>query len=109
MPDGRISFVLREGGGGSDAPERLSIQALDPRTGQTSRLVDAPAGATEVDTTWTPDGMLLVSQRTTLLGWREGDAEFSRIADLTALGLSNVTRLAVARQGDRLAMVAPPR
>ena len=53
--------------------------------------------------------MLLVSQRTTLLGWREGDAEFSRIADLTALGLSNVTRLAVARQGDRLAMVAPPR
>ena len=39
----------------------LTISELDPATRQTRPLVRAPAGATEADTAWTPDGLLLVS------------------------------------------------
>ena len=39
----------------------LTISELDPGTRQTRALVRVPAGATEADTAWTPDGLLLAS------------------------------------------------
>jgi hypothetical protein len=106
MPDGRISFVLRDLAAGG--PPVLSIHALDPKTGGHVRLVEAPAGANEVDAAWTPDGMLLVSQPRALLGWRAGDPALAPVANLAPLGLRGVTRLAVSPRGDRIAIVAQP-
>jgi hypothetical protein len=43
-----------------------------------------------------------------LHAWRAGAAAWERIADLGALGLRSVTRLAVSPKGDRIALVAIP-
>ena len=87
-------------------PPILTISELDPRTGQTRPLVRAPAGATEADTAWTPDGLLLVPFQGQLFGWRRGEAEMSPVADLAPLGVRTVTRLAISPKGDRIALVA---
>jgi dipeptidyl aminopeptidase/acylaminoacyl peptidase len=99
-PDGTVSFVQRRQAGASPATNPAAL---------TTMLVAAPAGATEVDTAWTPEGMLLVAQGATLFGWRRGDPAFTSVADLSALGLRGVTRLSVSPRGDRIALVAQPR
>jgi WD40-like Beta Propeller Repeat len=109
-PDGTVSFVKREAGTGSArGSTSMSIHALDPGTRKTTFLVAAPSGAVEADTAWTPDGLLLMASGSTLYGWRRGDPAFRPVADLAALGLSGVTRLAVSPKGDRIAFVAQPR
>ena len=105
IPRGGISFVLRAAST-EGQPPILTISELDPRTGQTRPLVRAPAGATEADTAWTPDGLLLVPFQGQLFGWRRGQAEMSPVADLAPLGVRNVTRLAISPKGDRIALVA---
>ena len=84
----------------------LTISELDPATRQTRPLVHVPAGATEADTAWTPDGLLLVPFQGQLFGWRRGERELRPVADLAALGVRTVTRLAVSPKGDRIALVA---
>lgn len=86
-------------------PKTLSIRELDVRTRQLTPLVDAPAGATEADCAWTPDGLLLMAKDDVLFGWRRGQSAWTRVADLGALGLHGVTRLAVSPKGDRIAIV----
>jgi len=44
-----------------------------------------------------------------LYGWRRGDREWRKIADLAALGLRGASRMAVSAAGDRIAFVAQPR
>jgi hypothetical protein len=104
-PGGGISFVLRERAGESQ-PVMLTIRELIPGTGEMRTLVRAPAGATDVDTAWTPDGMLLVSFQDKLFSWRRGESQMTLAADLTQIGLKGVTRLSVAPKGDRIAIVA---
>jgi hypothetical protein len=105
IPRGGISFVSRAASTEGRSPI-LTISELDPRTGQTRPLVQAPAGATEADTAWTPDGLLLVPFQGQLFGWRRGQAEMSAVADLAPLGVRTVTRLAISPKGDRIALVA---
>jgi hypothetical protein len=81
------------------------ITSLDPRTNVWSPLVKAVDGAKEVDTAWTPDGTVLMAQGDGLYAWRRGAEAWTRIADLAALGLHHVSRLAVSPKGDRLAVV----
>jgi Tol biopolymer transport system component len=107
MPSGSVSFVLRETTAEGQPPV-LTISELEPATRTTRPLIRMPSGATEADTAWTPDGLLVVSARGQLLGWRKGETELKPIADLDALGLRGVTRLAVSPKGDRLAVVAQP-
>ena len=104
IPGAGISFVQRAAVEG-EAPV-LTISELDPATRQTRPLVRAPAGATEVDTAWTPDGLLLVSVQGTLYAWRRGEPEMRPVGDLAPLGLQAVTRLAISPKGDRIALVA---
>ena len=105
MPGRRtVSFVTREPGVGGAGPA-LTIRELDPKTRQVTTLVRAVPGATEADLAWTPDGTLLMAYGGTLYGWRRGDADWSRVADLDALGLHGVTRLAVSARGDLIAFV----
>jgi WD40 repeat protein len=69
------------------------------------RLVRLPHGA-EFHA-WAPGGLVLVSDGTTLYQWdSHGTASWQPVADLGALGLRGVTRLAVSPSGDRLALVA---
>lgn len=105
---GSISFVVREPGTGGGKPT-LSIREFDPRTGATTPIIWAVPGATEADCAWTPDGLLLMAHNGSLYGWRRGDADWRRVADLDALGLTGVTRLAVSPKGDRIALVTQAR
>jgi hypothetical protein len=105
IPGGTISFVARTGGE-AGAPATLSIRELDPRSRRITPLVDAPAGAREADCAWTPDGMLVMAEKDVLYGWRRGQAGWNRLADLAALGLHGVTRIAISPKGDRIALVA---
>jgi hypothetical protein len=113
-----ISFVERETVDGS---VRLHVRELDPKSRRITPLVDAPsappspasaaagqAGAPELDLAWAPDGLLLTARGDVLYGWRRADpsAGWVRIADLSALGLHGVSRLAVSPAGDRIAFVA---
>ena len=105
IPGGGISFVLRAAPAPGQ-PAVLTISELDPGTRQTRPLVRAPAGATEADTAWTPDGVLVLPFQGQLFGWRRGEAEMTAVADLAPLGLGAVTRLAISPKGDRIALVA---
>ncbi len=93
-----VSFVQREG-------SVLHIRELEPKGGRIAPLVDAVSGAAEADCAWTPDGVLLMAHQDTLYGWKRGDAAWKRVADLAALGLRGVTRMAVSSAGDRIAFV----
>lgn len=104
---GTISFVEQESDA-SNADAKLWIRELDPKARRVTPLVAAVAGAKEADLAWTPDGMLLMAEKDVLYGWRRGETEWRRIADLTALGLHGVSRIAVSPKGDRIAFVATP-
>jgi len=107
IPGGNtVSFVARARAG--DVNVTLSIRELDPKSRRVTPLVDAVAGAKEADCAWTPDGTLLMAEKDVLYGWKRGEAGWKRIADLAALGLHGVSRLAVSLQGDRIAIVAAP-
>jgi len=107
---GTISFVARAA---SDAPggAALSIRELDPKTKRITPLVDAVAGAREADCAWTPDGTLVMAEKDVLYGWKRPStgsgraATWQRLADLAALGLHGVTRIAISPKGDRIAFV----
>ena len=103
MPGGTISFVARSAPG---ANATLSIRELDPRTKRITPLVDAVAGAREADCAWTPDGMLVMADKDVLYGWRRGERSWRTLADLSALGLHGVSRIAISPKGDRIAFVA---
>jgi dipeptidyl aminopeptidase/acylaminoacyl peptidase len=100
-----ISFVQRRPAASDGGESRLQISELDPATKRITPLVDAVAGAKEADCAWTPDGMLLMAYNDVLYGWTRGDTAWRRLADLGALGLHGVTRIAVSPKGDRIAFV----
>jgi hypothetical protein len=105
IPDGGISFVQQEGQGNE---RKLIVNQLTLADGKpvTRPLVPAVAGAREADLAWTPDGTLLMADGGSLYAWRTGQTEWRVVADLGALGLKNVSRLAVSPKGDRIALVA---
>lgn len=81
------------------------LMELNADSGTARRLVRLPHGA-EFHV-WIPGGIVLVSDGTTLFQWDpHGTASWQPVADLGALGLKGVTRLAVSPSGDRLALVA---
>jgi hypothetical protein len=104
IPGGGISFVSRGQAVDGQQPP-LTINELDPATRRVTRLVGVPAGAADVDTAWTPDGVLLVSVQGQLFSWRKGEQALAPV-DSSALGLRASTRLAVSPKGDRIAIVA---
>jgi hypothetical protein len=105
MPNGRVSFVLREAQPDLTAPA-FTITELNPADATTTTLTRAVNGATEVDLAWTADGVLLMAHGSALHGWKRGEKDWRRVADLAALGLTGVSRLALSPKGDRIAIVA---
>ena len=96
---GTISFVDRDEDGS------LMIRELDPKTRSVTTLVAAVAGAKEADLAWAPDGRLLMAEKDVLYVWTREARGWTRAADLAALGVHGVTRLAVSPKGDRIAIV----
>ncbi len=81
------------------------LMELNADSGTVRRLVRLPHGA-EFHV-WAPGGLVLVSDGTTLFQWdSHGGTAWVAVADLGALGLKGVTRLALSPSGDRLALVA---
>jgi len=107
IPGGGISFVTREAGA-AGAPALLTIVELDLKTRVTRPLTPAVAGASEADIAWTPDGTLLMAKGGTLYQWKRR-GEWSPVADLTAMQLTGVTRMAISPTGDRIAFVTQPK
>jgi dipeptidyl aminopeptidase/acylaminoacyl peptidase len=106
MPDGGISFVRHQvGEGGKPAFTIMKLMRKPGGAFEPSVLVQPPSPGSDPDLVWTPDGTLLVASAGTLHAWRVGDAAWESVADLTALGLRGVSRLAVNPAGDRLALV----
>jgi hypothetical protein len=96
-----VSFVQRDSATGN------WLEEVDIRARRVTRLVQAPEGADFF--VWTPSGIVLTASGTTLYQWDpQGRAGWVTVGDLGPAGLTNVSRLAVSPQGDRLAIVAVP-
>jgi dipeptidyl aminopeptidase/acylaminoacyl peptidase len=94
-----ISFVDRDEDGS------LMVRQLEAKTKMVTTLTSAVAGAKEADLAWAPDGTLLMADKDVLYGWRPTATTWRRLADLAALGMRGVTRIAVSPKGDRIAFV----
>jgi len=99
MPGGSaISFVERLENG------EYWVKELNPVTGSSTPFVMAPAGSTERDCAWLPDGTLLMSAATRIVAWRRGEG-WRDVYDVAAHKLGTVTRMAVAPDGRSVAIV----
>ena len=58
------------------------------------------------DFAWTPDGTLLMGSGASLYHYKPGtDATWVLLADFSTLGIKQITRLAIDKQGKTLAFV----
>ena len=105
VPEGGISFVQVERETGGRDVRSLTIMELDREGRVTRPLIAGIPGATEADIAWSSRGTLLVAHGDKLHAWRRGKTSWSAVADLAALGLRGVSRLAVSPAGDRIALV----
>jgi hypothetical protein len=107
IPKGGVSFVQQAGDG---AARTLSVSRLTLENGKpvTTVLTTAVPGANQAHLAWSPDGTLFMAHGGSLHAWRSGAASWEPVADLAALGLRGVTRLAISSSGDRIAIVAQP-
>ncbi|OFW08063.1 MAG: hypothetical protein A3H96_21955 [Acidobacteria bacterium RIFCSPLOWO2_02_FULL_67_36] len=111
-PSGSVSFIrIAQSAAGPvvTLEELLKDRQSDGRMRGTTALVPLVPGAADPFIAWLPDGTAIVAHGGTLYAWRKGDSSWRGTVDLAALGLSNVSRLAVSPKGDRLALVANPR
>lgn len=95
---GTVSFVHKP----QAAP--WQIKELNPATKAVTTLTPTLEGSE--DLAWTPDGAIVMGQKTKLFIWREGSAGWTEIADLGKQGVANITRLTVSRDGKWIAVVA---
>lgn len=115
-PSGEVRFVAENPGrsihrvpGSGDvsflrkvSEEEWWIERLDPRTGETTRLVMTPAG--REDYAWTPRGEILMGDGARLLAWT-ADAGWREAAHLDEAAGGDISRIAVSADGTRIALV----
>jgi WD40 repeat protein len=113
-PSGDVSFV-RQVRTAPDGPADFTIEqvALPRQSSATPptpvALVKPVPGSGDPNLAWMGDGTLLMAHGGTLYSWRPGASGWKAAADLSALGLREVTRLAISPRGDRIAIVAAAR
>ena len=113
MPSGAVSYVRRQRDPVEGSPRGWEIyQLLRSPEGslQNQVLLSPPPGASaDPYIAWMPDGSALSAVNSVLYRWRRGVAGWTRVANLGAFGLRDVTRLAISPKGDRIAIVASPK
>ncbi len=83
------------------------VMSLDVETRDIRPVARLPRGVE--DYAWLPDGRLIAGSGSVLLvADPRADAAWVTVADFRPAGLSEITRLAVSPEGDRLAIVAVP-
>lgn len=92
-----VSFLHR-------ADDETWIKVFDLDTQRTESLV-VPLERNEFYA-WTPDGALVMGAGSRLYRWREGDADWTQVADLSGSGVTGISRIAVSPDGSRWAVVA---
>ena len=99
LPDGRLVFLQKEGA------QKWMLKALDTDTYATEELL--PSLPLSEDFTIMADGTFLAGSGSKLYTYKYGDLEkkWTEVADLSAFGVTNIKRLAVNADGDRLALV----
>jgi len=103
IPGGGVSFVQRA----EEAGKRtMTISEVRLESGKpvTRAITTAAPGASDEYVVWTPGGALLMAAGGKLYSWRRG-ATWAPVADLTALGVTGLSRLAISPKGDWLALV----
>ncbi len=95
----RVSFVHKTE---EDGP--WIVKTLDPATGAVTAVVETLPG--REDYAWRPDGTLLMADGAVLFQWTPQSDAWHPLADFTAAGLTNITRLAVSPDGALVALVA---
>lgn len=101
VPGGRlVSFVDR-------SAEPWWLAMLDPERGAIRRLVATLEGSE--DHAWTPGGIALMGSGSRLYAFDPTrDEAWRPVADLAEHGIGGITRIAVAPDGSRLAVVSTP-
>lgn len=92
-----VSFLQKRG-------DMWYVDELDLVSKKTRPLIQAVPESQ--DCAWTPDGVLLMAQGTTIYACRPGKTEWKEVADFSGKGIGNITRMAVNPEGDRIALVA---
>jgi hypothetical protein len=95
-PDGKITFVHREGA-------TVTVKEYDPATKAIRPLVAALDGNDEHDAAWGPDGSLFMTRGAEVHAWRPGQDGFRLVGDP---GIGRLSRLAVSGDGRWMALVA---
>lgn len=93
-----VSFVHKR------TPADWEISQLDLNTRQVTRIVQTLAGSE--DFVWTPTGTLLMGRGAVLYQCKPAEsAEWRPVADFSAYGITQLTRLAIDGTGKKLALV----
>ncbi len=84
----------------------LMLAAMRWPAPQSRDLVMLPRGSQDI--AWLSRDMVLTSSNSTILLWRTSDVSWTTVANLAAVGVKDITRLAVSPDGKWLAIVAVP-
>ncbi len=95
----KFSFMQRH------PDDSLWIKEFDPLTQAIRPIVTAKNG--EKDYAWIPDGSLLIGSGSKLFSFNaKTDKNWKEVADLKSIGIKEITRMSVSRDGKRLALVS---
>jgi dipeptidyl aminopeptidase/acylaminoacyl peptidase len=92
-----ISYVARV------SNDESWLMRYDLASGDTTRIARMPPRVQ--DYAWTPSGVLLAGQGSQVFAWSAA-AGWAPLGDLSAAGVTGITRMAVSPRGDMLAIVA---
>jgi hypothetical protein len=84
------------------------LNRYDADTRSVRPLVQMPEGPGEPYASWTRDGRVYTASGARIFSWKEGEAGWTLVGDLSAAPLTNISRLAVSPDGRWLAFVADP-
>lgn len=95
----KFSFIERH------PDDSLWIKEFDPAT-ESVRPIIGPKDDKK-DYCWMPDGTILTGSGSKLFGFKEGvDKNWKELVDLQAVGIKDITRMSVSKDGKRLALVS---
>ncbi|MDQ6612957.1 MAG: hypothetical protein M3Y64_11025, partial [Gemmatimonadota bacterium] len=101
IPDTKSFSYVQKGSGG------WYVMAYDPATHHADTLVRT-VSATSEDVVWADATTLLSANGARLYAWRRGSSTWTQIGDFGYAALDTISRLAVSRNGQWLAITAIP-